>query len=98
MGKTIDGEENRKVLKQHGKLHIEEDVSLEYYLLLRDNQEYEYINEDELALGYRFDEYKEMYKLCGKCGAIDKDNLVGKMCGCGKRITLNCLKLILKKV
>lgn len=93
VGKTIDGEENRKVLKQHGKLHIEEDVSLEYYLLLRDNQEYEYINEDELALGYRFDEYKEMYKLCGKCGAIDKDNLVGKMCGCGEENYIKLLKV-----
>ena len=42
--KTIDGEENRKVLKQHGKLHIEEDVSLEYYC--KGQSRYEDINED----------------------------------------------------
>ena len=34
-----------------------------------------------------------MYKLCSKCGAIDKDNLVGKMCGCGEENYIKLLKV-----
>ena len=94
VGKTVtDEEKNRKILKQQGKIYFEDDVSLEYYLLIRDNQEYEFINEDELVRGYKIDEDKGKFNLCGKCGIIDKENLVGEMCNCGKENYFKLLKV-----
>ena len=94
VGKTVtDEEKNRKILKQQGKIYFEDDVSLEYYLLIRDNQEYEFINEDELVRGYKIDEDKGRFNLCGKCGIIDKENLVGEMCNCGKENYFKLLKV-----
>ncbi|NLM28590.1 MAG: DEAD/DEAH box helicase [Clostridiaceae bacterium] len=93
VGRTITGDMNRKVLKQHGRLQFDEDTSLEYYLLISDNQVNEIINEDELALGYQFDEHDDKYNLCGMCGTIDKENLVGEMCSCGEENYVKLLKV-----
>lgn len=97
VGKTVsDREKHMKIFKQQSEMYLENDTTLEYYLLLKDNQECEFIDEDELVRGYKLDEGEEKFNLCSKCGAIDKENLVGKMCNCGKEYYVKLLKVNLK--
>lgn len=69
------------------KKENEQSESNNYYMLLDENEQFLY---DDII-----EEYEDsIYKLCGKCGRIEKVNLVnGNMCDCGKEHIVKVLEI-----
>ncbi len=76
-------DEDKYVFKQPGRRYFESTKNLEYYLLLDEHAKLLPDNEDELV-NLEEDLKAEKYKICAKCGAIDKANLVNPFCDCSK--------------
>lgn len=74
----LNEEEPRKLV-QPGKKYFEDKGELEYYMVTDRGRE-DKRNEDEL-LDYQGGATEEAkYQICGKCGAVEKENLIGGMC------------------
>ena len=72
-------DEEPQKLVQPGRKYYEDDENLEYFMVMEEEigiQE----NEDEIVAGGDFSPNGESYKVCGKCGAIEKSNYLGEMC------------------
>jgi superfamily II DNA or RNA helicase len=93
VGKTQKDDTNKHIFKQPGNDYFENSKNLEYYLLLLDEDTRLLPdNEDEL-IGLREDSTGERYKICAKCGAIAKSNLLFPLCECGEENYFNLLKV-----
>jgi len=93
----IDSKDNMKFLKQPGYHYLEDNSSLEYFLLL-ENKELVPENEDEIvSSGEDVDFSEKEYVLCGKCGAIREINETGDFCHCGKEYEVRVVKSDSKK-
>lgn len=74
----------KQILSQPGKKYYEDIDNLEFFLLSSDNSYNSEINEDEEIVEERVNGEDGRYKLCGKCGAIDKENIM-LLCGCPEK-------------
>lgn len=78
------------------KQTIEYNIKPQYFLLMNQPVDFEIFNEDDEINFVKEDEKKgkyESYLLCGKCGAIDKENLIVPMCSCNKENYKRILKV-----
>jgi superfamily II DNA/RNA helicase len=71
-------------LAQPGREYFKQAGNLKYHLLLDQHTEQVPENEDEaVSVGEElYGEETNEYKLCTRCGAIDKSTLVSPLCGC----------------
>jgi len=87
---------NNSVFHQPTKNSIENPDKLEYYLILEKDTNTVPIDEDEIvSFGGNDIEIKieDVYKICTICGAIDKKNLLTKLCNCDSSYYIEVLKI-----
>ncbi|MDD3052249.1 MAG: DEAD/DEAH box helicase, partial [Candidatus Cloacimonetes bacterium] len=90
VGET-EKEGNIKKFKQPGNKYFEDSNNLEYYLLLDKNIQLLPENEDEIT--DLVQDEKQLHKLCGKCGAIDRSSRVSPICECGEDNYIEILRV-----
>ncbi|UUX92634.1 DEAD/DEAH box helicase [Methanoplanus endosymbiosus] len=93
IGKIKKENDFRYVLEQSINPFSEDDNKVEYFLINKEITNEDNDEEDEILLNKNLQQKREKYKLCGKCGAINKASIKVNICNCGNEYLISLYKI-----